>query len=111
LVATLWARLRDTLRRQLGISPSVDLAQGFRRRLVEVAKQLDPGDYTFVADRGIAQRVVAAVARHAAQLHEQAEKTSTNADDDSDFTEFSKTFRTMRPERLAMWASPCSKWR
>lgn len=94
------AELRDTLRRQLSIKDTTDLAEGFRRRMVKTAEQLGgerpAGHYDFMSDREVAGELIAEVSRHAKAL------ADLEAEDEL-LIEFAKTFRTMPQARRATW--------
>lgn len=90
--------LAETLRRQLSIQRSVDLAEGFRRRMIRTAQDLGgerpDGYYDFRSDRDIAIELIAAVSARAQEL---------TVDDGEFLTEFSKTFRTISQATRAKW--------
>jgi hypothetical protein len=91
-------RIKETLKRQLSLTgKDVDLAEGFRRRLVQVASLLEGhavDEYAFEADRDIAIRVLEAVTTQAADI---AGGRRAGID------EFAKTFRTMNRDQRLQW--------
>lgn len=94
------AELADTLRRQLGLRPGTDLAEGFRRRMIRIVEELEKVDraadyYDFVSDRAIAEQVLDQVSARATALASGAE---------GDFmAEFTKSFKTLSQDRRATW--------
>lgn len=94
------AELSETLRRQLSLSAAMDLAEGFRRRMIRIAEALGadrpPGYYDFRSDRAIAEDVLEQVGR-------QVEALSKSDGDDAFMLDFAKTFKTMSQDRRAAW--------
>lgn len=94
------ADLSETLRRQLGLSEKTDLADGFRRRMIRIAEELEgqkrsPGHDDFRSDRAIAQEVLS---------HVQARAQVLSAGREPAFSEdFAKSFKTMSRDRRAAW--------
>jgi hypothetical protein len=92
--------LSGTLRRQLSLGATTDLAEGFRRRMIRVAEELSdhdhpPSYYDFRSDRAIAEGLLEQVGLQAKRLSKSV---------DSDFmVDFAKTFRTMSQDRRAAW--------
>ena len=94
------AELSETLRRQLSLGAATDLAEGFRRRMIRVAEELEgadrsPGHYDFVSDRKIAEEVLE-------QVRLRAKALSSGADGDF-VADFTKSFKTMSQDRRATW--------
>jgi hypothetical protein len=96
------ADLADTLRTQLNLTPSTDLAEGFRRRMIKTTEDLrgaqPPGYYDFKSDRAIASELVA-------EVSVQAQTLAGSEADDEFLAEFAKTFRTMPQSRRARFLS------
>jgi hypothetical protein len=94
------AELSETLRRQLTLGAATDLAEGFRRRMIRIAEELEgadhsPGHYDFVSDRKIAEEVLK-------QVRLRAKALSSGADGDF-MADFTKSFKTMSQDRRATW--------
>jgi hypothetical protein len=94
------AELSDALRRQLSLRAATDLAEGFRRRMIRIAEELEgedhgPGHYDFLSDRKIAEQVLK-------QVSLQAKALASGADGDF-MADFTKSFRTMSQDRRSTW--------
>jgi hypothetical protein len=84
------------LRRVLGLSDQIDLAQGFRRRMIEVGREFgleqNATDYDLKSDEEIGRDLVAEVLE---QLHALASE--------GEIPDFASSFRTMSREDRAEW--------
>lgn len=85
------------LRRVLGLSDQVDLAQGFRRRMIEVGREFgleqSATAYDLKSDEDIGRELVARVLE---EVHALAERKGEVSD-------FASSFRTMNREDRAEW--------
>lgn len=86
------------LRRVLGLSDQIDLAQGFRRRMIEVGREFglkrNVTDYDLKSDEEIGRELVDKVLK---QVHALARERK------SEVSDFASSFRTMNREDRAAW--------
>lgn len=95
----LLTELSDALRRQLSLSETTDLTEGFRRRMIRVTDELGedhaPSYYDFRSDLSIAKELLTHVSQKVNEL------SATGGDDFK--SDFAKSFKTMSQDKRANW--------
>ncbi|MDQ3729933.1 MAG: hypothetical protein M3355_10135 [Actinomycetota bacterium] len=98
------AEIVRNLRRSLGLSGNIDLTQGFRRRMIELAPEFAlVGPFDLRTDGSIARELVTAVFGQVSDLAEMVKKLPSSDEAREDFAGFEMYLKTKNSEHRREW--------
>jgi len=98
------AEIVRNLRRSLGLSGNIDLAQGFRRRMIELTPEFAlAGPFDLRTDASIARELIDAVFEQVADLTELIDDLKSSDEARQEFAEFETYLKTKNSEHRREW--------